>query len=98
MASAATAAYGHHLVEGRTVAVIAGNRYMRSFQCEVGLNIVIEHPDIPRNRVVAGIATVLKIATVRIVFAVAANAVAFHFRVGLCVVAIGAFSFVVNAE
>ncbi len=58
------------------VTVVAGNIYMGAIQAEARLHIVIEQPQIPRDRVVAGATFIIKTALVSIVFSVTVDAVA----------------------
>ena len=56
-----------HLAECASVTVVAGNIDMSAIQLELGLQVVIENPQFPSDRVVAGIATAGKVAAMWIV-------------------------------
>jgi hypothetical protein len=49
------------------MAVIAGNTDVSAAQFEVGLQIVIKYPQIPCDRVVAGVATSSEVAAMWII-------------------------------
>ena len=56
--------------------VVAGNIYMGAIQAEARLYVVIEQPQIPRDRVVAGATLIIEAALVSIIFSVTVDAVA----------------------
>jgi len=56
------------------VAIVTANLDMGAVKLEVGLQVVIECPHFPTNGVVAGVAAILKIFFVRVIFTVAGNA------------------------
>ena len=58
------------------VTVVAGNFYMGAIQAEARLHVVIEQPQIPCDRVVAGAAFFIKAALVSIILSVTVDAVA----------------------
>ena len=61
---AATAVESRDLVEGCSMAVIAADVYVGTVQRKVGLQIVIEGPDIPGDRSVARVTSAPEIAVV----------------------------------
>lgn len=62
------------LVQGYSMAVVAGDLDMSAVQREVGLLVVIEGPDVPGNGVVAAVAAIPEISSMRIVVTVARHA------------------------
>jgi len=56
------------------VAVVASNIQVSTVYGETGLGIVIEQPQVPGDRVMAGLTVALKFASVRIVIKVAVDA------------------------
>ena len=63
-------------VQGDSVAIVAGNADVSPLERELGLCGVIESPDVPGDRVVAGVAAILEISAVRVVFTMTGNAAA----------------------
>ena len=80
------------------MAVIAADIDMRTSEREVRLQIVIERPRGPGNRVVARAALVVEITAVRIFFLMAGNTSGLRLAESLCLMAIGAFHIVVFSE
>lgn len=75
MTVAATAIDGFHLDQRHAVTVVARDLDMGTIEREVCLQVVIEGPDVPGDRVVTGIAAIREIAFMRVVVAVAGNTV-----------------------
>ena len=65
-----------HRSQRAPVTVVAGNIYMGTIQIEARLHVVVEQPQIPRDRVVAGATFNIETALVSIIFSVAVDAVA----------------------
>ena len=80
MAVSATATDGCHVFERAAMTGVACNIDMCAVERKVGLQIVIESPDVPADRVVAGLAAVLEVATMRIVLLMAGDAVTISVR------------------
>lgn len=57
------------------MAIEAGNVYVCTIECEIGLGIVIKRPQVPGDRIVARPTVVLVYLVVRIVFQVTCNTV-----------------------
>jgi hypothetical protein len=84
MAAAAASIDRFDSVERRSVARIAGNFGVSAFKRKIGLYVVIECPDVPGDRVMAGVAAVIEIASMRVVFAMTGDAVGFDVRKNPC--------------
>jgi hypothetical protein len=80
MAAAAASINRFDSVERGSVARIAGNFGVSAFKRKIGLYAVIERPDVPGNRVMAGVAAVIEIASMRVVFAMTGYAIGFDVR------------------
>ena len=63
-----------HRCDRTAVTIIASDTQVGAVNLETGLCIVIEQPQVPGDRVMAGLAIVLEFASVRIVIKVAAGA------------------------
>lgn len=74
MATSATAIDRRYFIQWDSVTVLAQNAHMSALEREFGLQVMIESPDIPVNRVVARIATIMKIAAMRVVVPMARDA------------------------
>lgn len=80
------------------MAIVAGNFNMSSGERKVRLQIVIERPFIPPNRVVAGRALVIEITAMRIVIRMAGNALRFGVREYLSLVTVNTFCLTMHAK
>jgi hypothetical protein len=69
---------GLHFRQRASMAVITGDLDVSALQWKVGLNVVIENPDVPRDRVVACAAAIIEMPVMRIIFLVTGNAVHFY--------------------
>ena len=68
VAISTTTAYVFHFLEGAAVACVTGNIDMRAIERELCLDVVIEDPQVPTDRVVAGVAAILKPTVMWILF------------------------------
>ena len=98
VAAAAASASEFHSAERRAMAVIAADIDVRTREREVCLQIVIECPRGPGNRVVARAALVVEVTAVRIFFLMAGNASGFRLAENLCLMAVRALHIVVFSE
>ena len=98
VAVSTTTADRHHFVERTAVALFAQNIDMRTIERKARLHVMVESPDIPGDRVVAGIAALMEIAVVRVVFTMAGDTVAFFVAECLRRVTVFALILVVQAE
>lgn len=98
MATAAIAVHDAHLRQRVAVAVVAGDVSVRALERECGLRVVIEEPDVPRDRIVAILAAFGEVAPVRIGFPVAGNAIGLCVRECLRGMAVFAFRFGMRAK
>jgi len=80
MAAAAASIDRFDPVERGSVARIAGNFGVSAFKRKIGLYVVIERPDVPGDRVMAGVAAVIEIAPMRVVFAMTGDAIGLDLR------------------
>ena len=87
MATTAAVTGSLHYRQRTAVAVVAGNIQVSAVYFEIGLFIVIKQPQVPGDRVMAGLAVVLKLARVRIVVQVATDALGIGFSKNSCIVA-----------
>jgi hypothetical protein len=71
MAVAAPAVAGFDPVERHAVTIVTTNFDVSTLQGEISVQIVIEGPDVPRNRVMAGFATIFEISFVCVVITMA---------------------------
>lgn len=67
----ATVADGFHIVERYSVAVVASDIDVSPIERKRSLRVMIEGPDAPGYRVVAGIAAIRKVAVMRVIIIVA---------------------------
>ncbi len=74
VAVATTPVDAFDFVQRHSVAVVTGDIDMGAVKRELGLQVVIECPHFPTNGVVAGVAMILEISLVRVIFTVAGNA------------------------
>ena len=86
-----------HRRKRTTVAVVAGYVDVGAMQLEVCLNIVIEQPQVPRDRVVTRLAVVFERAIVCVVFKMAADTLTIGVGEYLTLVASIAFTIAVCA-
>ncbi len=98
VAAAAASASEFHSAERRAMAVIAADIDVRTREREVCLQVMIECPRGPGNRVVARAALLVEIAAVRIFFLMAGNASGFRLAESLCFMTVGALHIVVFSE
>jgi hypothetical protein len=98
MAVSATAVDGFDLVQRHSVAVVTSDIDVSTLERKLGLCVVIESPNVPGNGIVAGLATILKIAVMRIIITVARYTGKVFFRERLSGVAIFALVLIVDAE
>jgi hypothetical protein len=68
---------------------------MRAVQRKARLYVVIERPNIPGNGVVAGVAALMEIAVMRVVFTMAGHTIAFFVTKRLCGMAVFALILIV---
>jgi len=87
-----------HRCKRATVTVVARDIQVGAIQCEAGLYVVIKQPQVPGDRVVAGIALIVKLAAVGIVFKMAADTLRLGLREHLALVTLGTLGVVVLAE
>ena len=87
-----------HYVDGLTVTIVARDLDMRTVETEVRLNVVIEKPDIPVDRVMAAFASAAESSLMRIIIRVAAHTVRFRMFKCFCLVAFSALELQVLAE
>ena len=97
MTIAATSIEGFDFYKRHTVTVVAPDLDVSAMQLEVGLQVVIKGPDFPRDGGMTGITAVTHIAFVRVIVAVAGNAVDRFIRIRLTCVATITFLFLVVA-
>ena len=71
VAVSATAVDAFHFVERYSVTVIASDVDVSPFKRKLRLRVVIERPNGPGNRIVAGIAAIQEIALMRVIIIVA---------------------------
>lgn len=83
MAVAATAVCGLNPGERCAVTIVAANLSMCAVQREFSLYVMIEAPELPGNRVVAAVTAILEVALVRVIIAMAGNALDRFIRIGL---------------
>ena len=83
VAAAAAAINKFHFLDCAAVAVIASDLYVRALQRKFGLHVMVEVPQIPCNRIVAGVTTTGETAAVRVIHVVAASTLRFHLFVSL---------------
>jgi hypothetical protein len=67
VAIATTSADHFHFAESDSMTVVTGNTDVSAAQFEVSLQIVVENPQIPCDRVVAGVATSSEVAAMWII-------------------------------
>ena len=77
MAVATATTDRHHLVQRASVAIFTDDADMRAGKRKARLQVVIKCPNIPGNGVVAGIAALMEVTVVRVVFTVAGSTVTF---------------------
>jgi len=87
-----------HRRQRATVAVVTANVDVSSIYLEACLSIVIEQPQVPGNRVVAGLAVVFEHAIVRVIVTMTADAFAGGIRESPCLVAFVTLGIVVRTE
>lgn len=87
-----------HRRQRTAVAALAGNIQVGSVQFEICLNIVIEQPQVPGNRVVTGLTVVLEYTVVRIIFEMTADTFAVRIAEQLRVVTGIAFDIAVLTQ
>lgn len=98
MAIPAATADVFHLFQRHAVTVITAHTDMRADEREGGLHTMIESPQVPGDRVMAGIAAVLEVASVLVIVAVARNAADIFVLKSLADVTALAFLLFVPAE
>ena len=98
MTTTAISADRFHLAECASVTVIAGNSDMSAVQLELSLQVVIEYPQFPGDRVVAGIALPGEVVAMRVVLRVARPATRLHVHIDLGLVAVLTLFFVMNTQ
>jgi len=70
MTVAAATVYSFDPVQRHAVTVVTTDIDMRTVEREVGLQVMIESPNVPGDRVVAGVAAILEIALMLVIVAV----------------------------
>lgn len=90
VAATAASASGFHSAERRTMAVVAADIDVRTGKRKVRLQVVIECPRGPGNRVVARAALLVEIAAMWIFILMAGNASGFRLAESLGLMAVGA--------
>ena len=82
---------GHNVFERAAMTICAGDVRMRAGKREFGLNIVIEHPRVPRHGVVASVTPFVEVLAMCVVLAMARDTVPVRIRerlVGMARIAI----------
>gem|GEM_PF-5744091 len=93
MAVATTRSGRLHFLQRASVTVVTRHINVRAFQSETGLQLVVEGPLIPADRVVAGSTLIVEIAAMRILILMAGNTCGIRFPKGLRLMAVVAFCF-----
>ena len=74
MAIPTTTVDGGNLVQSDSVAIVTDDAGVSALEREFGLYGVIESPDVPGDRVVAGVAAFLEISVMSVIFTMTGNA------------------------
>ena len=88
VAVSTTAANFPHLVECAAVTCLASNIDVRAVEGELGLVVMVEYPEVPTDRVMTGLAAVLKSPVMWVILGVTCDAVSLCTREFLRLVAL----------
>lgn len=95
---AAAAVDGFDSFQWTAVTIITGHSDVSSGNWKIRLQVMIESPLVPANRVVAFSAGLIKIATMRVFFFVTGNTIRLSVSKGLVCMAFSALLFAVHSE
>jgi len=98
VAAAAGSVDGFYLVQRHAMAIVTGDVCVRTVEYKFRLGIVIKGPDFPGDRVVAGVARVIEMTVVRVIFRMARGAIGFYVSKDLGFVATVANRLLVRAQ